>query len=108
MASLILGKVYRVMPDATAGKDGLIRVIDESGEDYLFSEDTVRGCRLSTSRTPEVARPAEGRLNGSVPADNRFVGRAGDAPEVYSLGHRNSLGHPSAHGRSLGSENRNY
>jgi glucose/arabinose dehydrogenase len=34
------------------------------------------------------------RLNddGSVPADNPFVGRADHAPEVYSLGHRNSLG----------------
>ena len=35
-ASLILGKVYRVRPDALAAKDGLVRVIDESGEDYLY------------------------------------------------------------------------
>lgn len=35
-ASLILGKVYRVVPDARAAKDDLVRVIDESGEDYLF------------------------------------------------------------------------
>lgn len=35
--SLIPGKVYVVVPDATGAKDGLIRVIDESGEDYLFS-----------------------------------------------------------------------
>lgn len=38
-ASLILGKVYRVMSDPVAAKDGLIRVIDESGEDYLFSKE---------------------------------------------------------------------
>ena len=37
-ASLILGKVYRVLPDARAAKDDLLRVIDESGEDYLFDE----------------------------------------------------------------------
>ena len=37
-ASLILGKVYRLLPDPVAAKDGLIRVIDESGEDYLFSK----------------------------------------------------------------------
>ena len=36
-ASLILGKVYRVLPDARAVKDDLIRVVDESGEDYLFA-----------------------------------------------------------------------
>jgi hypothetical protein len=36
-ASLIPGKVYVVVPDARAGRDGLIRIVDESGEDYLFS-----------------------------------------------------------------------
>jgi glucose/arabinose dehydrogenase len=30
--------------------------------------------------------------DGGVPSDNPFVGRAGYRPEVYSLGHRNSLG----------------
>jgi hypothetical protein len=38
-ASLILGKVYRVRPDARAPKDDLLRVVDESGEDYLFAAD---------------------------------------------------------------------
>ena len=37
-ASLILGKVYRILPDARAAKDDLLRVIDESGEDYLFTK----------------------------------------------------------------------
>ena len=38
------------------------------------------------------------RDDGSVPADNPFVGRAGYKPEIYSLGHRNTLGlfvHPA-------------
>lgn len=35
-ASLILGKIYRVLPDARAAKDDLVRIVDESGEDYLF------------------------------------------------------------------------
>jgi hypothetical protein len=35
--SLIPGKVYRMVPDARAAKDDLIRVIDESGDDYLFA-----------------------------------------------------------------------
>ena len=38
-ASLILGKVYRILPDPRAAKDDLVRIIDESGEDYLFHED---------------------------------------------------------------------
>ncbi len=35
-ASLILGKVYRIVPDPKAAKDDLVRVVDESGEDYLY------------------------------------------------------------------------
>jgi hypothetical protein len=38
-SSLILGKVYRVRPDARATRDHLVRVVDESGEDYLFDAD---------------------------------------------------------------------
>jgi hypothetical protein len=37
-ASLIIGKVYPILPDARAAKDALVRVIDESGEDYLFAQ----------------------------------------------------------------------
>jgi len=29
-------KVYRVLPDAKAAAEGYLRVIDESGEDYLY------------------------------------------------------------------------
>lgn len=36
-ASLEIRKIYRALPDPEASKDGMIRVIDESGEDYLFS-----------------------------------------------------------------------
>ena len=35
-ASLELRKVYPVLPDAKAAADDLVRVIDESGEDYLY------------------------------------------------------------------------
>ena len=29
-------KVYQILPDARAAKDKHVRVIDESGEDYLY------------------------------------------------------------------------
>ena len=32
-------KVYRVLPDAKAIEVGCIRVVDESGEDYLYPAD---------------------------------------------------------------------
>jgi hypothetical protein len=35
-ASLIRGKVYRLLPDPRAAKDDLVRIVDESGEDYLY------------------------------------------------------------------------
>ncbi len=38
-ASLIPGKVYRVLPDPKAVKDDLVRIVDESGEDYLYHKD---------------------------------------------------------------------
>lgn len=35
-ASLELNKIYRTLPDADAEQDGDLRIIDESGEDYLY------------------------------------------------------------------------
>ena len=33
---LVTRKVYRAIPDEKAEKDGYVRVIDESGDDYLY------------------------------------------------------------------------
>ncbi len=38
-ASLELRKIYQVIPDKTAAPLNQIRVIDESGEDYLYPQD---------------------------------------------------------------------
>ncbi len=35
-ASLILRKIYEIIPDEMGNKDDLLRVVDESGEDYLY------------------------------------------------------------------------
>ncbi len=57
-ASLERNKIYVVIPDETAERDGDLRVVDESGEDYLFSADrfvavdvpaTVRASLLETA-----------------------------------------------------------
>lgn len=32
-------KIYQVLPDESAAEDGYIRVIDESGEDYVYPQD---------------------------------------------------------------------
>jgi hypothetical protein len=36
-ASLELHKIYSVVPDPDAVQDGDLRIVDESGEDYLYS-----------------------------------------------------------------------
>ncbi|MDD9982510.1 MAG: hypothetical protein OXU81_14330 [Gammaproteobacteria bacterium] len=43
------GKAYRILPDAKAAKEGLIRVIDESGEDYLYPESRLVAIELPES-----------------------------------------------------------
>jgi len=35
-ASLILRKIYEIIPDELGAKDDLLRIVDESGEDYLY------------------------------------------------------------------------
>jgi len=36
---LEIRKVYPVLPDVAATKEGYLRVIDESGDDYLYPAD---------------------------------------------------------------------
>ena len=38
-ASLEVRKIYKVIPDVRASGHHLLRVVDESGEDYLYPED---------------------------------------------------------------------
>jgi hypothetical protein len=38
-ASLELRKIYRTMPDDRAAEHGMLRVVDESGEDYVYPSD---------------------------------------------------------------------
>lgn len=35
-ASLLVRRIYWTLPDPEAGRRGLVRVVDESGEDYLY------------------------------------------------------------------------
>ena len=64
--SLELHKIYRVVPDEAAAADGDIRVVDESGEDYLYSAD--RLSRLSRRNREAFASPCtESRLTARSP-----------------------------------------
>jgi len=50
-ASLERNKIYAVVPDRKAEREGELRVVDESGEDYLFSAD-----RFVTIEVPAAVR----------------------------------------------------
>jgi hypothetical protein len=55
-ASLERHKIYRVLPDQNAAREGDLRVIDESGEDYL--------CPAAWFAAVEVSRRVRASLLG--------------------------------------------
>ncbi len=46
-ASLELRKIYQILPDAQSEKHRLLRVVDESGEGYLYPETFFAPVRVS-------------------------------------------------------------
>jgi hypothetical protein len=58
--SLERWKVYPLVPDATAEADGLFRVIDESGEAYLYPKEYFRLVELpaAIAKLYAAAHPA--------------------------------------------------
>lgn len=55
--ALVPRKVYVALPDAKAAKVKMIRVIDESGEDYLFPEDFFVPVRLAPAAQAVINSP---------------------------------------------------
>jgi hypothetical protein len=52
-ASLEKRKIYVALPDTAAERDGLIRIVDESGDDYLYPKTLFRSIAL-----PQAVRKA--------------------------------------------------
>jgi len=52
-ASLEFGKIYRLIEDEKAARHQMLRVIDESGEDYLYPEKFFVDIKL-----PQIAEDA--------------------------------------------------
>lgn len=55
-ASLERNKIYAVLPDDAAERDGDLRVIDESGGDYLFAADRFVGIDVPAAIRDSLAR----------------------------------------------------
>ena len=73
-ASLELRKVYRLLRDEQASRHRLMRVIDESGEDYLYPEEYFVPIKL-----PQAASGVEGYLVHAADALAGIID-LGDAP----------------------------
>lgn len=58
-ASLELHKIYRVLPDRDATENGDLRVVDESGEDYLYAAS--RFVAIDLPKTVEQTFPTPAR-----------------------------------------------
>ena len=50
--SLEIGKLYKLIPDRKAAAHGYLRVVDESGEDYMYAADMFFPVRIP----PRLAR----------------------------------------------------
>ena len=57
-ASLERGKIYRVIADAAAARRRYLRIVDETGEDYLYAQD-----RFVAIRLPQAVRRALSRAS---------------------------------------------
>ncbi len=57
-ASLELYKIYQVVPDADAARDGDLRIIDESGEDYLYAASRFIGIEVPEALERAILKKA--------------------------------------------------
>jgi glucose/arabinose dehydrogenase len=75
---------------AQTGVGGPARMVfGRDGKLYITTGGVNSGAQDPSSHAGKVLRLND---DGSVPQDNTFVKHAGYAPEVYTLGHRSSLG----------------
>ena len=71
-------KIYQVLPDQAAADDGLVRVVDESGEDYLYP--------ASFFVLVEVPKAAERDVGDPATAENEIeIGAGKTVKSTFSL-----------------------
>jgi len=51
-------KLYQVLPDRAAGHEAYVRVVDESGEDYLYPAEYFVPIRLPAAIAANLASPS--------------------------------------------------
>jgi hypothetical protein len=61
MEDLEARKLYQILPDREAVRDGYIRIIDESGEDYIYPSDLFVPVKLPAAVVRRLREPARSR-----------------------------------------------
>ena len=74
-----------------SGSYGARLAFDRDGLLYVSLGDRSYGPKAQDPNS-HIGKILRIKDDGSVPADNPFVGRAGYKPEIWTLGHRNPLG----------------
>lgn len=72
MEDLEARKVYQILPDREAAREGYIRIVDESGEDYVRQSDWFAPVRLPAA----VVRRLSGLLRSRSTATRGTIRRA--------------------------------
>ncbi len=66
-------KIYQVVPDREAAREGHIRVVDESGEDYIYPA----GLFVAVELPAAVVRRLRTRADKTTKKTRRSIRRAG-------------------------------
>ena len=73
---LELRKVYQVLPDRAATKEGLVRLIDESGEDYLYPAEYFVPVKLPAIVARKFATSSNAALQAAARQETSRVSRS--------------------------------
>jgi hypothetical protein len=55
MGDLQLAHLYKGLPDPEAGREGMLRIVDDSGEDYLYPKQCFAPVRIEKKVAEELA-----------------------------------------------------
>ena len=80
-----------VVPDAYEGNGGLNGRVAFGRDGMVYFSTGGNIAKVAQEPTSLRGKILRLRDDGSVPPDNPFVNRAGYRPEIYTLGHRNTL-----------------
>ena len=72
MEDLEVRKVYQVLPDREANREGYVRVVDESGEDYMYPSGLFVPVKLPAA----VVRRFKRRTEATTSTTQRTIRRA--------------------------------